>query len=325
MKIKKYNDFIFENSVEDLEKEWHSIGEYVEYLLKDNNEDIKAIVNNFIKESDADIRIANAVNLLKDYDKQSLVDQINDCINGVEKNADIIANTDLQELMESNGGRNIFNSFLKSISAFGLKDTKPNYDKSPNEYIIYFEYQNLSTDKVKSIFARFKSLNDFINLIDYKFNECTLYFGIKYLNGDLFLDYGVKSEDQTNTMGSFKLTQSILNGLITSTFIALNSFKSELVNITYKELLLLAKIKNELPKFDPGYHDTQLKPQLNNGVLLFGYHGLGKWNNGVMDQSDFEIFKSKLKEWILKYNWHSRILVNTNSNSFWVNVNIKNK
>lgn len=325
MKIKKYSQFIFESSVQDIESEWHSVGEYVEFILKDGNEDLKSVVNGFIKDVDIDIRISNAVNELSIYDKQCLIDQIADCINGVQKEPDMIANTDLQDLMESNGGRNIFNTFLKVISALGLKDAKPDWQRSPNEFIIYYQYSNLSTEIVKSIFTRFKSMSTYVDLIDYRYNECSLYFGIKYLNNDLVLEYGIKSEELNNPLGNFKLTQSILNSLITSSYLALSSFKSELVNIQYKDLLLLARIKNELPKFNPGYHEKKLKPNLQNGVLVFGYYGVGKWDNGKMDISEFELIKSNFKKWLLQYKWHDKILVNINYNSFWLYINIKNK
>lgn len=324
MKIKRYDHFINESSVEDIENEWHSVGEYIEFILSNRDvEDYKTIVNSFIKEITPDIRIANAVNQLNYTQKQALIDQISDVINGVEKDVNVISNTDMS-LLESAGGRNIFNSFLKSISALGVSETLPSR-QSPTDYIIYYEYLNLNVEIVKSIFSRFKSLTTAIELIDYRYNECALYFGIRMIKSDLYLTYGIKSEELINDIGSFKLTQSLMNSLITSNYLALRSFKSEMVNLQYKDLIILARIKATLSQFDPGYHNSILSPHLSNGVLTFGYQGIGRWENGKINEQDFSNFKSNLKKWILKHTWSDKILVSINYNSFWIYVNIKNK
>ena len=69
--ISKYSNFILESKYQDLEKEYHSIGEYIEKVTKENDY-LLSIVSNYIKESDTDIRISNAVNLLPDFDKKQL-------------------------------------------------------------------------------------------------------------------------------------------------------------------------------------------------------------------------------------------------------------
>ena len=78
--IKKFIEFIKENSENKTEKDFNSLGEWVEYLFnlyKNDDEklsNLKSIVNrnfNIYKEDDltdikSDIRLANAINILDD-------------------------------------------------------------------------------------------------------------------------------------------------------------------------------------------------------------------------------------------------------------------
>jgi hypothetical protein len=59
--ISNYSNFIIESKYQDLEKEYHSIGEYIEKVSK-GNDYLIGLISNYIKDYDTDIRISNAVN-----------------------------------------------------------------------------------------------------------------------------------------------------------------------------------------------------------------------------------------------------------------------
>ena len=135
-------------------------------------------------------------------------------------------------------GKSIFSSFLKSLTALGQKEKQPNLDKCPSQFLLFYFYDNLYANDVKSIFNRFKSLNRFVNLIDYGKNEVSLYFGIKC---DGTLEYGIAYE-RLHKMGGFKLSASTIKWIIQLDSKSAASLKKEIVNLSYQDILLLGKI-----------------------------------------------------------------------------------
>jgi len=321
MRIKKYIQFIKESSQED----FHSLGEWIESLIDD--EYVRNIVARYTQETNPDVNLSNAINILDEKTQSEIRQQIENYVkNGIEnREPDMIASTETEDLMESEvttAGRGIFSSFMKSITALGGKESKPNWEKCPKDYLIFYHYQDLDAPSVKQIFERFKSLVKFSGMIDYGKNEVSLYYGIKC---DGTFEYGVSYDDTLSKMGHFKLSQSIVKWIISMDISSASSLKKELVNLTYADIVTLGKIKSDMVEFDPGYHEKKSSPTIQERVISFGYYGIGKWDNGKLDEGEFMNLKNKFTTWLLSKRWGSKVLINVQPRSFWLYIHIKLK
>lgn len=209
MKIKKYIDFINESSSED----FHSLGEWVETLMGD--EYVRNIVSRYTQDIKPDVDLANAINVLDEPIRNEIKAQIENYLkNGIEeKEPSMVASTETEKILESESataGKGILSSFMKTLTALGQKDVKPNWEKCPSDYLIFYSCNNLDAQVVKQVFERFKSLVKFTGMIDYSANELGLYYGIKC---DGTFEYGVLY-DNMSPIGKFKLSQSIVRGIL---------------------------------------------------------------------------------------------------------------
>jgi hypothetical protein len=337
--IKKYLQFIKE-SFEKTREDFNSLGEWVEYLyeLYSNDEEklsnLKSIVNrNFnskgsdsLEEVGSDIRLANAINILEDNVKEEMESIISDFIqNGVtEKEPVISTSTDLEQITESEitkAGRGIFHSFLKTLTALGQKEKKSEVERCPENFLLFYFYENLEAEVVKQIFGRFQSLVPYLEHIDYGKNEVSLYFGVK-CDGEL--EYGVYY-DGPIAFGSFKLNQTVIKWLNNIEAKSAFSLKKELVNLSYADIITLGKIKSEMSQYNPGYHEKRLKPELRDRVISFGYQGIGKWDNGKLDEAELMNLKNNFVTWLLSKSWGGKVLISVNPNSYWLYIHIKLK
>lgn len=188
MRIKKYNQFIKENLSQE------SIGEWIESVAKDDDY-LLNIISQYTQDVDPTVRLSNAINVLDQSQQEEIRKRVQDHLDGVEepKDVDVSANVDAGELMESAqiSGKNVFKSFLKAITALGLKEHKPDWNNTPESFLIYFLFENVDVAKLKVILNRFKSLSMYIDSIDYTQNICHLYFGIKT---DMTFEYGFKTD-----------------------------------------------------------------------------------------------------------------------------------
>lgn len=316
--ISNYSNFILESKYQDLEKEYHSIGEYIEKVSKDNDYLI-GIISNYIKESDTDIRISNAVNLLTDFDKKQLFYRVYNYLNKgeEEKDVDIMTNV-VFESLDVKAGKNIFNSFLKAITALGLKNI-PKSD-NPSDFLFFYKTMEVDINKVKSIFYRFKSLGMFMELVDYTNNSCGLYYGIK---SNSMFEYGFYT-DKIIPMGEFKLNKGSLNWLLMLQSQSALPLKKDIVSLNINNISLFGKICNEITNFNLNAQSKN-GPIVNGDVITFGYYGIGKWDGGVLEDTSYQHLKSEFKNWLSKYKWSKSLLVNISYNSYWVYFNIKLK
>lgn len=304
------------------EKNNNNIGEWVESIYDDYY--VKNVVNRFISDIKPNIRLANAINLLEDRQKLDIKNQIDKYLeNGIEeKKPDVLASASIDESVEvTNAGKSIFTSFLKSLTALGLKEKGPNIERCPSQFLLFYFYENLSAEDVKAIFSRFKSLSRYLELVDYGKNETSLYFGLKC---DGTLEYGV-AYDRLSPIGQFKLSNGVVKWLVSLDSKSAASFKKEIVNLTYNDIVLLGKIKMDMKEFKPGYFEKESKATINDKIITFGYYGVGKWGNGKMDDADFVEVKNNFSQWILSKKWGSKVLVNVKAQSFWLYLNIKIK
>lgn len=344
--MKHLNNFnkYFEDRIE-----FNNIGEWIETLSDDDY--VMNIVNRYLKEIDPSIELSNAINLLDDKEKSDIKGQVERYLNGgiEEKDPIVLTSTRTSNITNSRGlgqqfgvgsvgdkfvgesvenqneitvaGKGIFNSFLKSITALGRKESEPNYKDCPKEFLMFYYYEDLDSDSVKSVFNRFKSLARFSEIVDYKENYTSLYFGIR---SDGQFEYGVGYEN-LKPMGRFKLNKSTIKWIVQLNSKAAHSLKKELVNLSFNEIITLGDIKRDMENFKPGYHEGKRYPSITDRVITFAYKGVGKWENGKMDQTEYERIKTLFSEWVIKKKWGSKVLINIQPSSFWLNINIKLK
>lgn len=320
--IKRYLDFIKENY-----NGFHSLGEWVESLIED--EYIRNIVSRYTKDSDPSIDLSNAINVLDENTQNEIKSQIDNYLqNGIEeKEADILVSTDIEQLTEALAdeitiaGKGIFASFLKSLTSLGQKEGQPSWEKCPDNFLLYYYYPNLQSDVVKQVFSRFKSLTRYISLLDYQKNEVDLYFGVR-CDGEF--EYGLHY-DNNIPIGKFKLSQSTIRWICQLDSKSASSLKKELVNLTYIDVMTLGKIKSDMASFQPGYCEKKLSPTIKDKVISFGYYGIGKWDNGKLDEGEFQNIKNNFTTWLLSKKWGSKVLISVKPMSFWVYLHIKLK
>lgn len=335
MIIKRYFQFIYESNVEDFE----SFGKWIESLS--NDEYILNIVNRYIddhnklyggEDVNPTIDLSNAVNLLGERTQLEIKQQIDDYLQtGIqEKEPDIISSTDTTELLGESiqaqsevtmAGKGIFNSFLKSLTALGLKDSSPDWSICPEDFLLYYSFQNLQSELVKQIFGRFRSLERYSHLIDYGKNELTLYFG---LNCSGQFEYGIEY-DVRFSIGQFKLSQSVVKWILSLESKSANSLKKEIVNLNYLDILTLGQIKNDMKTFTPGYFEKKLTPMLRDRVITFGYYGVGRWDNGKLDEGEFINLKTNFTNWLMSKKWGNKVLISVKPESFWLYIHLKIK
>lgn len=180
--IKRYLQFISESNIDDIKNEYHSVGEYIESNFGDD-EYVLNLVGQHTKDIDSSIKLGNAINMLDDKKQQFILDSIESYRRKEEpEEPKISAHTDAN-LLEANeitqSGKFLFKCFLKVLTALGQKDIVPKWDKTPDDYLIYFLSNSMDVEFVKSIMSRYTQFGTPISSIEYTNNECQLFFGIK--------------------------------------------------------------------------------------------------------------------------------------------------
>jgi hypothetical protein len=321
--ILRYKQFIKENL-----NDFNSLGEWIESLMDDDY--IRNIVARYTNDFDTSLNISNVINLLDKMEQNEIKYQVEKYLrDGLsDQEVDILATTETEDLLESViegeisvAGKGVFSSFLKSLTALGQKESNPNWERCPEDFLIYYDFE-LIADDVKQVFSRFKSLIRYESLIDWGRNEITLYFGIK-CNGQF--EYGVSYEEGKSPIGQFKLSQSTINWILKLESQSARSLKKEIVNLSYSNLITLGSIKTDMKSFNPGYHEKKSYPIIRDGVISFGYYGVGKWDNGKLDEGELMNIKNNFNTWVISKKWGSKILVSVNPQSFWLWINIKLK
>ena len=321
--ILRYKQFIKENL-----NDFNSLGEWIESLMDDDY--IRNIVARYTNDFDTSLNISNVINLLDKMEQNEIKYQVEKYLrDGLsDQEVDVLATTETEDLLESViegeisvAGKGVFSSFLKSLTALGQKESNPNWERCPEDFLIYYDFE-LIADDVKQVFSRFKSLIRYESLIDWGRNEITLYFGIK-CNGQF--EYGVSYEEGKSPIGQFKLSQSTINWILKLESQSARSLKKEIVNLSYSNLITLGSIKTDMKSFNPGYHEKKSYPIIRDGVISFGYYGVGKWDNGKLDQGELMNIKNNFNTWVISKKWGTKVLVSINPQSFWLWINIKLK
>ena len=314
MIIKRYLEFLKEGDNSE------SLGEWIESHSEDDY--VMNIVNRYLGDITPDIKLANAVNILDEKTKEEIKAQVDKYLaSGIEeKEPEILVSTETETLLESMGS-GVFTSFLKCLTALGGKEIAPNWEKTPDNFLIFYAMENLESTVVKDVFKRFKSLNNCLDAIDYRENNVNLYFGVKS-NG--FIEYGVGYE-QLQPIGEFKLSNKLLKNLVTSDLKAISNLKKLLVNLTFNDIVTLGVIKGDMMAFFPGYFESKGPITITDRVISFSWKGVGKWDNGKFDEGELANLKSNFNTFVLSKKWGGKILVSIKPGSFWLNIHIKLK
>jgi len=311
MMIKKFSNFILENLKEESQS---SIGEYIESLAeKDQN--VKRIVSDFTQDSSPWIKISNAINILPELEKSNLLKKVQNYLNR-EESKEVEVSTSV--LLEESYGEGVLTTFFKCLTALGFKDNEQSLEV-PSEFLVFFKFVNLDVLKVIEVFNRFKSLSSLE--LDVTLPNISLYLGLK---NDLTFEYGYYY-DELVTIGSFKLTKKSLNKLKLSDLKSTSGLKRVLMNLNFEDLKLLSKIKEGLVKFNPGYYEQKSSPVIIDRTIQFGYYGVGKWDNGVLDEGELMNIKSNLKSFLINFNWSEKVQISASANKFWIFLKIRLK
>jgi hypothetical protein len=334
MLIKKYLDFIKESS-----KDFNSVGEWIKSLSDDPY--ILNIVNRYIdddnnlysgKDIKPQIDLENAINLLDEKTKLEIKSQVDQYLqSGIQEKEPIVSpSTETSELLGESldvqsevtvAGKGIFTSFLKCLTALGKKESNPSWENCPDDFLLYYYFPDLEAEVVKQIFSRFKSLSRYIQLLDYQQNNVSIYFGVNTYGQ---FEYGFQYE-QRLPIGQFKLSQSVIKWLLSVDSKSAQSLKKEIVNLSYQDLLTIGQIKRDMTTFTPGYFEKRLYPMLRDRIITFAFYGVGKWDNGKLDEGEYQNIKTNFTNWLMSKKWGGKVLISVKPQSFWLYFHIKLK
>lgn len=311
--IKKYSQFIQDS----YKSQYHSLGEYIEELSK-GDEFIQMLIGEYTKEVDPSISVSNAINVLDDLQKVELLKRVELHLNNNQVDVDVSTSTTV-DLVEESYGKGVLTTFMKCLTALGFKENTPESKEVPAEFLLFFKFNGVESSKIQGVFKRFKSLSSV--QIDFAQPQMGLYFGIKC---DGNFEYGYYY-DELIPIGQFKLNKSVFNSIKLSDLKATSGLKKSLLNLNVEDVILMGKIKSEMDKFQPGYFEQKSPAVVCDRVITFGYYGVGKWDNGVLDEGELMNIKNNLKTFLSKYRWSEKVMINVNPDRFWIYVNIKLK
>jgi hypothetical protein len=316
--LKKFNQFILENY-----QGFKNKAEYIENLAKENDF-AKNVIAEFTQNVDPTVRISNAVNTLDDHTQDVIIKMIEDekigkrDPNEVEANPIVSMNYNESEQI---GGKNLFNCFMKIVSAVGKKSTDVNWESVPDHFLVLYITENIEPQLLQEVMNRYLYFDNFSKKNLNSPNNSKLYWGLK---SDMTVVYGVIT-DKPLMMGSFALTQGTYNYILTLNLKSATNFKKFLVGLDLNKLSIYSKLKSVLLNYFPGQSDTKLKPTVNGDVISYSYQGLGNWDNGILDAGELDNIKSNLRNYLMQFGWSDQVQFNVNNSDSWVFMNLKIK
>ena len=306
----KYTKLIQENTFKEDIKKHHSFGEYIEEIIGDDNNLLK-IVSKYLNDIKPDIKFVNALNVLDISIQEEIYKKINDKLNE-------------QLILESEAalsGKNLFKCFLKIFTALKLKDVKPNWEKTPDSFLISFISDSIKIEDVKSVMGRYLHFSNALSKVEAINTECKLYYGIRC---DSELEYGIILPNSKKIiLGQVKINKWLLNWILTLDSPSALNLKKMIIHMNYQQLLVLTKVKSEMLKFVPGHSDSRARPIIQDDMITFAYYGIGKWEAGKLSDDDLNSIKKKTKDYLIGYKWSSKIKVQFIADRFWFYINIK--
>jgi hypothetical protein len=205
-------------------------------------------------------------------------------------------------------GKYVFNSFLKIITALGLKDIKPNWYNTPDDFLLFFEYES-DYQNISDKFSRFASLQPFVNEIPQ--TNTKLYYGIKLDSNFSFGFY----DDKIIEIGNFNLNKNNLNYLLLIPSASAAHLKRELAYITNQNLKYISLLTKYIKNFHIGNTDER-KFEIKEGILEFKYKGL---------KDNLSDVKNKFIQHLLKSKVSDKILISVKEIDGWIKLSVKLK
>jgi len=327
--IKKYNQFITENQYVDLESQHGSMGDYIQKLSKDLNEEqwpeFLRIVGKYldVKENPMDVRLANAVNNLQSFDQRMLAKELRDEFiskdslkesvseaTGKDDQVDV-ANDFENDLKEySVAGYGAFRSFLKVITALGITDIKKSKD-CPNAFFSIYIMKTVDNLKLKDVLLRFKSLSWGQKVInDYLYQDIDIYYGIKWNGKSFNFEYGfIINKEERHPVGEFLFNNSSINKFRSINSKSITSINNDLRFYDSKSMKLMMRMKMELLDYEPGKYVEKSAVTIDGPLIQISYYGLGNWSAGDFS-GDIEDIKDDFKGWVMQRKWSKYVLIN---------------
>lgn len=283
------------------------------------NETVKntAIVDYYYKQEkdeniykiDPSVRLKNAIETLHPFIQNKLYNEIKNTIN--------------EEIKHDNVhiyGKNVFNSFLKVLSAINQSEKiKKLTTDCPKDFLYYYEIKDIDNTKLESVFKRFTSLKN----IDIS-NNNGLFFGLNYKDGKILLSYGLLKNETQHNIGSFIVTTKDIQSISSFSNKYLKLFKEDMENVLHntKHLKKLYKLKTDISTFSPDYYKEKTNPYISEDCLIIKFYGLGKWEASVMNTEDLNKIKNTFKEWA-NANKYKDVKFKAVASDFWVTFTIK--
>jgi hypothetical protein len=313
--IKSYKDFLREDN-NDIAQEIIS--------LADGDSYAQTLISKYCKNFDTSIDSYSVISLLDNETQTNLLSKIKEYKSKSEEFPEVFANTDLN-LLESKSfvaGKNLFNCFLKILTALGCKGIQVNYELTPKDYLVYLVTNDLNYLDIRMVSSRFKYLDMIIQDMQTSTQVAKLYYGLK---NNMVLEYGLTFQDSIHKIGEFKFKFETYESLINSPLLALFNFKTHLKNFNYEKLKLFGKIKEAMNNFSPGYFEKQSKPTIKEDIMTFGYYGIGRWDDGFMDHNEIQSLKNNLKNYLIQFPWSEQLQLSIVAKEYWLYINIKLK
>jgi hypothetical protein len=229
-------------------------------------------------------------------------------------------NEEQEEQVEAK--QNVFKTFLKVITSLGLKDLKPSWDSIPENFLIFFQYKSEYLSIIEKL-ERFPSLKIFKNKVPKE--KTGLYYGIRIDEREIIFEFGFKSEDNLNKIGSFKINKGTFKKLTELESPSSAHFRRELGFLDFSKLKTLSIVAYHMKDYKPG--DAEDKSfKIEDGILEFGYKGLGKWDNGKMDDEEKNRLRKEFTNHLLKLKNKDQISASVRPDEkSWIKLNIRLK
>lgn len=314
---------ILESKYEDLKKEYGSLGQYAEHIGDEcqDKERFEQIVNKYLVDYNPQIRIANSVEQLTQWDKMTLISELErECLVTESLSDDIAAN--------EFGGKGSFGSFIKVLTALGIKELTIDNKKCSKDYIILYDYKMINKDDLLRVLNRFQSLG----LAKKKVTESDkptfgAYYAVKY-NQKLYIEYGLLiEEDKKEKIGEFVLNSSSLKSLLNLKNAPITQFIESFKSADLSKLIELSRIKKDLEIYSPGYFNKKSESYITikDYVIQVDVYGLGEWSGPNLGELELDKYKDNFNEWVLTKKWSSEVLTSVKASDFWFHFKIKLK
>ena len=286
---------------------------------------VKNLLSEYCADFDTSIDLLSVISLLDEEKQLEILEKIKKNRRNFKKEyPEVIANTDLN-LLESNqkiAGKNLFECFLKILSAIGQKNIKSNHELTPEDFLIYLVTEDVDYVNFRLVSSRFKHLDEIISFFQTSSQVIKVYYGLR---NDMSIEYGLICQDSVNKIGEFNFKFETYESLLNSSLLALSNFKIYLKSLNYEKLKLFGKIKKSMNNFNPGYYENKSLPTIKNDIMTFGYYGIGRWDDGFMDHNEIQSVKNNLKHYLIQFPWSEQLQLSIVAKEYWLYINIKLK